>query len=101
MAAGKNSQLCAALFLLAGVMAARAADQPQPADEKFTFVAIHQAPKPARRDPLLLVHEELGKHNHSNTLFSIRADYNEFAYNDTFVRRQEACVVGIRASFSF
>lgn len=64
-------------------------------------MAIHELPKPTRRDPLVLLHKDFGKHYHSDRLFSVRADYTDFAFNDNFIRRQDAAVVGLRASFSF
>ena len=49
----------------------------------------------------MLLHKDFGRHYHSDRLFSVRADYADFAFNDNFTRRQETCVVGLRASFSF
>lgn len=80
-------------------MAAQAGN-PLPVEEN-SFVAFHELPKTPARDLLLFVHEQLGKHNASNTWFSVCADYHEFTYNDDFLRRQEPCVVGVKASFSF
>lgn len=99
LAAGKGRQFCASLLLLTAATVAQADDQHAP--EPDTFVVIHERPKPVRHDPLVFVRKDLGRHNYSDTLFSVRADYQEFAFNDNFTRRQEPCVVGVRASFTF
>lgn len=96
---GNRLQICASLFLLAATPGIQAADQA--ANEKKTVLVIQEIPKPTRRDPLLFLRKDLGKHNDSDTLFSVRADYSEFAFDDNFTRRQELCVVGLRASFDF
>lgn len=95
---GKKFQLCASFFLVATMTGLHAADPL--ANGKPTFVA-HELPKPTRRDPLVLLQKDFGRHYQSDRLFSVRADYSNFAFNDNFTRHQEPCVVGLRASFSF
>ena len=98
---GRKLQLLASLsILLAAANGIKAADQPS-ANDKTAVADLHKLPKPVMRDPLVLLHEDLGKHNHSNTLFSVQADCDEIAFNDVFTPRQEPCVVGLSASFSF
>jgi len=96
---GKKFQLCASFFLVAATAGLHAADSS--ANGKSTFVAIHELAKPTPRDPLVLLHKDFGRHYHSDRLLNVRADYTDFAFNDNFIRRQDACVVGLRASFSF
>jgi hypothetical protein len=97
--AGKKIQLCASLFLVAATSGLQAADPST--NIKSTLAVIHEQPKPTRRDPWVLLRKDFGRHYQSDRLFSVRADYSDFAFNDDFTRRQGPCVVGLRASFSF
>ena len=81
-------------------MAALASRGGEPVAVEKVFVVIHEQPH-RMPDPFLFVSQNIGTRDHSNTWFSVRADYSRFPYCDQFCQRRDAGVIGLKAVFSF
>ena len=97
IAAATNGLVFASIVLLA----ANARADVKKADEQVVLNVVQERQKVEQRDPLVFFREDLGFHNHSNSWFALRADFREFSNYDSFTRRQEPYVAGIKASWTF
>lgn len=100
-----NWRCCGFLLLLAAATAVRAGELPvsekSSANQQVFSAAMQERPKLERRDLLVFFREDLNYRNHSNSWFMVRADFREIASYDSFTRREEPYVAGIKACFTF